>query len=288
MIGVALTEYLLAQGVNVYPIVRPDSKNALRLKPNEKLHVISGDLSTLEDLSIPVLKDAVFFHLGWDGAEKAKRNNANLQLNNVLWTISAVELAKQASCNHFIFAGSQAEYGRVAGVISEETPCKPETAYGIAKLCAESLSQLKCNEYKIIHSSARLFSVYGNYDGENTLISYLIKSINDGVKPLLTSCVQKWNYLYVKDAAKALYLIANKGQSNKIYNVASKDIRSLKSYVEELKDILDSKIEISFGEQQYDPKQVINLEVDLTQLEKDTSFYPSFSFKEGLTDMLNQ
>ena len=55
-----------------------------------------------------------------------------MQNANIKYTLDAVELAKRLGCKTFIGAGSQAEYGRVEGTISEKTDKNPENGYALA------------------------------------------------------------------------------------------------------------------------------------------------------------
>ena len=54
---------------------------------------------------------------------------------------------------------------------------------------------------------------------------------------------QKWDYLYCKDAAKALYLIALNGKHDGVYCLGSGKAEELKQYVETIKNIINSLLE---------------------------------------------
>ena len=82
--------------------------------------------------------------------------------------------AKTARCQVFIGAGSQAEYGRVEGVLTAQTPCFPENGYGMAKLCAGQMSRVECQTLGMAHIWTRILSVYGPHDGPATMILSLI------------------------------------------------------------------------------------------------------------------
>lgn len=98
------------------------------------------------------------------------------QLQNIQYTLDAVELASRIGCKKFVGAGSQAEYGRVEGVLSASTPVFPENGYGIAKLCAGQMSRILCEQKQIEHIWTRILSIYGPYDGENTMIMSSIEN----------------------------------------------------------------------------------------------------------------
>lgn len=46
--------------------------------------------------------------------------------------------------------------------------------------------------------------------------------------------MQRWDYLYSKDAGRAYYLIGEKGRNGAVYCVGSGQARPLKEYIEEM------------------------------------------------------
>ena len=86
-----------------------------------------------------------------------------------------------------------------------------ETAYGKAKLKAGISSRSLCKELGIRHIWTRVLSIYGPFDGPNTLITSTIRKIINGERPALTAGEQVWDYLYSKDAAKALLMLGEFG-----------------------------------------------------------------------------
>ena len=140
-----------------------------------------------------------------------QRNDLYMQNLNIKYTLDAVELAQRLGCNTFVGAGSQAEYGRVEGVISESTPARPENGYGIAKLAAGQMSRILANQYNMKHIWTRIFSVYCPYNDKSTMIMQSIsKMVKEKSSPEYTKGEQIWDYIYSKDVAEALYLIAEK------------------------------------------------------------------------------
>lgn len=282
-IGVALCRRLLDAGVIVYAAIRPDSARVKELPKSEGLHVVSCDLKEIAALSerINTPMDA-FFHLAWGGTIGEGRNDTELQLRNVEYTLQAVQAAARLECKVFIGAGSQAEYGRVNGVLKPNTPCFPETGYGIAKLCAGQMSRLECEKLGMDHIWARILSVYGPYDGPLTMITGTIQTLLHGEKPRLTAGEQLWDYLYTDDAAEALYRMALYGKNGAVYPLGSGQAYPLRSYVETLRDAIDPALALGFGEIPYGPRQVMRLQADISDLQRDTGFEPKVPFTVGI------
>lgn len=286
--GNALIRYLLDVGVNVTALVRRNSVRAKYLPEHENLNVVWCDLDqygTLDELLSDKDYD-VFFHLAWDGSRGKKkvsnRYDCRLQNQNTSYAIEAVELCKRINCGTFIMTGSQAEYGLVDGVCTEGTVKNPVNAYGMAKLCAESMTRLLCHEYGIRFIWPILFSVYGPRDATESMIDTSIRNIKNGIANIYTKGEQLWNYLYSFDAAKALYLLALFGVDGESYNVASKTNRPLYEYINDMYDVVSPGNLPELGGRDYPEGKIVSLQADITKLVEATGFSEEYSFKEGI------
>ena len=284
MLGLALIRLLIQKQIEVLVIIRPNSKRRKSIPDSPYVTVMECDLADLSRLKDKITNtyDA-FFHFAWDGTYGEARNNMHLQNQNVRSTLDAVELAKATGCKTFLGAGSQAEYGRVDGVkLGPGTPVHPETGYGIGKLCAGQMSRILCQQLEIKHIWVRILSTYGPYDGQHTMVmSGIIKMLNRE-RPQYTKGEQMWDYLYCDDAARAFYLAAEQGKDGAVYCIGSGQIRPLSEYITIIRDTIDERIEIGFGEIPYYDKQVMYLCADIENLTADTGFQPEISFEEGI------
>lgn len=286
-IGIALIQKCILEGTEVVAICRKNSSRISRIPQSDLVQIVASDLSELRNLSSQELgKGDVFYHLGWDATIGDGRNDMALQIRNIEYTIDAVDLAHRLGCAVFIGAGSQAEYGRSSEKLSAQTPTFPENGYGMAKLCAGQMSRLQCEKYGISHIWARILSVYGPGDGEKTMITTTIHKLLNGQVPELTAGEQQWDYLYSKDAGRALYLLGRYGQHGKVYCIGSGTVKPLRTYVEILRDAIDPGLQVGFGRQPYHPKQVMYLCADIEELTKDTGFVPEVSFEEGIKETI--
>jgi nucleoside-diphosphate-sugar epimerase len=294
VIGMALIKYLNNMGVQVVAVVRPNSKRSGMIEEIDNLAKIECSLDELINLPQKVEevvdrkkwnKDDcfdVFYHFGWDGTFGNSRNNMQAQLMNIQYTLDAVEAAARIGCKAFIGAGSQAEYGRVEGKINGKTPTFPENGYGIAKLCAGQMSRILCAQKGMRHIWTRILSVYGPYDGENTMVLSTIKALLNGKRAPLTKGGQQWDYLYSMDAAKAMYLLGEKGIDGKTYCIGSGQTKALSEYVKILADNISPYAEVGLGDIPYSDKQVMYLCADIEDLRKDTGFEPEYEFNDGI------
>ena len=285
MIGTALTEYALSQGTAVLALVRPGGKPMRLAHP--LLTVAECDLSALEAFAFDLECDG-FVHLAWASTYGDARNDVQTQLHNIEYTLSAVRAAKRLGCTAFVTAGSQAEYGPCFEPLRPDTPAFPRTGYGIAKLAAGQLARLLCAQNGMRHCHARILSVYGGADRPETIVSTCVDSMLRGESPDLTDCTQVWDFLHVRDAARALYLMLEKGRDGAVYPVGSGQARSLREYVLEIRKLTGCAAEPRFGARTLADGAVRYLCADVSALTADTGFVPEISFTQGILQTIEE
>lgn len=286
MLGVALINECLKANIKVTALVRKNSKNISRIPKNNLIKIIECDLNELSTLNLNETYD-VFYHFGWEFTYHQKRNDIESQKINIKYSLDAVDLAKRSCCKKFIGAGSQAEYGLKSERISPTTPCNPIIAYGKIKYEVSKLTLKKCEEYDIKHIWVRIFSVYGIYENENTMISQTIKKMLRGDIPSFTPSEQEWDYLFSKDAGRAFYLVGLKSNRNAIYCLGSGKTKKLKEYIQIIRESINPNSQVKIGELPYSENQIMYLCADISDLTKDTGFIPKYSFEEGIAITIN-
>lgn len=266
-VGVEVCRYLTDNGHEVIAMTRRENEHLNAIAEGGHLQVIRADMQNLVERAKDVQAD-VFVHLAWVGTSHEDRNNPAIHEENVRLSLEYVRLAKRMGCQLYIDAGSQAEYGIVPGVITEETPCNPFSAYGKAKLEMYHQTRDLTQEIALKYIHLRILSVYGENDHPNTLIMSSLQKLKANEPINLRSGGQKWNYVYVKDAARqigelALYALAEDTFKCEVYNIASNDTRKLSEFVEVMKEICGSKSELHFGG--YNPEKDVNLNPNLAK-----------------------
>lgn len=285
MLALALIRKLVSEGCRVIAVSRPNSKRIDNIPKDDLVKVVECDLNEIS--SLPALigeRCDMFFHFAWDATYGAARNNMALQTANIKASVEAAEAARELGCSVFLGAGSQAEYGRHEEKMTPETPTRPETGYGIAKLCAGSMTRVICETAGIKHVWCRIFSTYGPYDGEQTMVMSGILKMLAGERPKYTKGEQLWDYLYCDDAAEAFYLAATRGVSGSVYCIASGTTAYLKDYILAIRDAIDPTLEVGIGEMDYYENQVMYLSGDIESLTRDTGFTPKYSFEKGIKE----
>lgn len=291
-IGIHLIQKLLDEGHKITLVIRPNSKNIDRLMKiiqiqRDLINIIELDLDDIDRLEYMKLETFdVFFHLAWDGVRMPEREDVKLQNKNFKNSMKALSVSKKLGCKKFVAIGSQAEYGMCMNQTSEESPKNPESAYGIAKLRLFEKGLEYSNRNGIHFIWARVYSLYGIYDYKNSLVMSVVNKMIKNEEILLTECVQKWNFLNVKDAANAIYKLSYMCKQSGSYNIASKDTRPLKAFVEEIKSCIQSKSILKYGHYPYPEDGYTEIDPLTDKIRLEVNWCEKISFKNGILEIL--
>lgn len=288
-VGTALVNELIANNVEVLVFCRKDSIRNENIPVNSLVKTLYCDLKDLSNIQNSTGKNYdVFYHFAWMGTTGKMRNDMYLQNENVRYSLDAVGVAQRFGCHTFIGAGSQAEYGRVEGILKPDTPAFPETGYGIAKLCAGQMTREFAHQLGMKHIWVRILSIYGPNDGAQSMVMSTINKLKAGEVPQFTKGEQMWDYLYSGDAARAFQLIGEKGIDGKTYVLGSGVARPLAEYIEDIRKIVNPHVEIKLGAIPYVEKQVMYLCADISELTTDVGWRAEKIFEDGIASILEK
>ena len=350
-LGIYTVKELLAQGHQLYGIVRKESKNREKLESLRGLQLISvdmkafsrfaegGELASEEAIRkqedsfsreaafsrggfaveslLPKELDAII-HFAWDGVGSKGRENSEIQEQNLLMSKGFYQWGLQSGVKYFLFAGSQAEYGRG----TRENP-EPVSAYGKAKLSfsryglsggkgeegysfqeqerkplgfTEKTRQGKEQEPQMAFLDLRIFSVYGIGDHESTLVQTLVQAVLAGQSMDLSPCSQMWNFMEARDLARAIAFLLEGDFGSGTYDLCGKESRPLKDYVLEIealgKAFLEKKEDkkaratslLHFGERASNAEGPVDLKPSVKDL-YDRGFQEKISFSQGIEEL---
>ena len=247
------------------------------------VHCNMDNYSRLGDLCGP---GDVFIDLTWRGSRGSDRQNKELQELNYLSTIEAMKSMSDIGYKTLVSAGSQAEYGQCEGTITENTPLLPNTEYGKYKVkIFNDVSEI-AERTGSRFIEPRYFSLYGPGDYDKTLIMKTLKSLLNNERIELNLCTQLWDYLYVDDAVEGLIQLCKENMPGGVYNFASGHHRSLREFIVEMKDTVESSSDILFGAVEYNGLY-IDLQPDVSKL-KSTGWVPKTSFKDGIKEIVKE
>lgn len=267
-LGAAVAEALINQGVEVVGLKRTTS-NIWRCESiaNQINWISIDDEGLWEKLILEQNPDSIV-HCAWIGVEADERDVWTIQEKNIMLLERLIKICSSLALCKFVFVGSQAEYGDFNEKISEDAIALPRNAYGKAKLACLALLKTFCESNNVNWIWIRLFSVFGEKEGDNWLIPSVINKMLHDQEMNFTLGEQKYAYLYIKDFANLISNLLKTSIDSGVYNVSAEEARSLKSILEEIKAIVNPKFKINLGALPYRQFQLMNLQGDTSKLKK--------------------
>jgi nucleoside-diphosphate-sugar epimerase len=186
-------------------------------------------------------------NLAWDGVSSADRVIWQKQVPNINFQQELLNLSAECAVRKFIGIGSQSEYGDFEGVIDENFPVNPKTAYAASKLACQDLLKCFCEINHIEWYWFREFPLFGPGESDRWLIPSLIKAMCTKDSMDLTPGEQLLPYLYVGECAKAIVSPLQTDDKSGIYNVCADNPRPLKELVTMIKDKVNPAFRLNFG-----------------------------------------
>lgn len=284
-VGASLVNRLVRDGHEVLALVRPLS-SLWRLEASKsKIQFVVADLSTISTVKEKIcsFKPDVVFHLAWKGGNSRKFLDDDSQiLDNLPGSLELVKITHEAGSSCFMYLGSCVEYGRYQIPVKESDATEPKNLYGLSKLTTLKLSEELCVLYGIRFAAVRLFWAYGPMDDTNRMIPSVTEKLIVGERPSLTGGEQLWDFLYIDDVIDGLLAIVQTSRAEGIYNLGSGCPISIREVVSMIRDNVDPKLELGFGEVPYAPDQVMHLQADITKLSQATAWRPRTTIADGI------
>ena len=285
-IGSYLVRELLRQNYEVAMLVRAESDLWRIDDVHQRMRHVIWNGTAVDSFAESFREFApdTIFHLGWSGVGNSHRNQLSQLTDNINVSVALTQLSVECGVQQFVGAGSQAEYGPVNSIIDEHVLPRPTTLYGAAKLSVGILTERIAALGGMKHAWLRIFSTYGPKDNPQWMLPSLIGCLHRGERPALTRGKQLWDFLHVKDAARAFVSVAESGV-NGVFNLGSGEANPLRTVIEMVRDFINPGLPLGFGEVPYRPDQVMCLQADVTRLRQLTGWSPRVPLELGLKEL---
>jgi nucleoside-diphosphate-sugar epimerase len=287
-VGSAITRSLIKKGVTVTAVVFPgyfETKNheVRNLLDGLKIQIIECDIkniSNLQDLILDKNID-VYYNFAWDGLSDESIIDYTTQIMNIKYLMDAIVIAAKLGCKKFIGAGTISQYE----LRTFEGQLKQNDRHKIFRTANQACEYMGCS---VAHDNNIQFfwpiitNIYGEGEVSPRLINTMIRNLLDGKRQVLSRGEQLYDFIHIEDAANAYYLIGERGKEFENYVIGSGNARPLKEFLCILRDIVNSNVELGFGELPFNGIYLPKEAYDTTVLERDTGFKPQIAFEEGI------
>jgi UDP-glucose 4-epimerase len=266
-IGSQIAEILVNNNYTVIGLKRSQSNIWRCKKIYEKIIWVDIDGENNYKEQLEILQFETLIHSAWIGVESNERESWDLQFKNLTFLTELLQISKNVNVKKILVFGSQSEYGKFEGKITENHPTNPVNAYAATKLACLELTKNFAEINNINWVWVRVFSLFGEKEGENWLIPSTLNTIKNNLNLELTHGEQKYSYLYINDFTEIIYKIIQKNIDSGVYNVSSEISFSIKSIVTKIRDLVNPSFELKFGTLEYRKNQSMLIEGDIEKLE---------------------
>lgn len=144
---------------------------------------------------------------------------------NVEGTLRLLELIHSQGSARMVLASSAAVYGSITGELTEETPVRPCSPYGLGKRMAEDYLALLANRWNIPWLVLRYANVYGPYSQDENPMG-VCRVFAQALKQELPLIIngsgrQTRDFVSVYDVARANYLACHSDLSEETFNISA-------------------------------------------------------------------
>jgi UDP-glucose 4-epimerase len=283
--GSQIAEKLIAEGIHIIGLKRTGSDTWRCDEFADKIDWVDIEPG-YQKILIQKGPDTII-HSAWIGVSSEDRENWSKQIKNIDFLVELLIIAEKVQLKKFIFLGSQAEYGYIDNKVSEENLAIATNAYGSVKLACLEILKTFTGLHNITWVWLRIFSLFGEKEDVNWLIPSVIHKMTVSNNMDFTPGDQKYAYLYIKDFSRIVYKLINQNVASGIYNVSSDQVKTLKSVIEALRNIVNPAFKMNFGSIPYRSKQSMHIEGDITKLTQQIGIINFTDFNVALLNTVN-
>lgn len=287
-IGSHLAEELLSQGheVTVFDKLNFSQRNLLNVV--DKIRIIEGDFNNIIDIRKSLEDIDYVFHLVSSTLPAGSNENPVYDAESNL--ISSLRLFRECSdrkVKKVIFLSSG---GTVYGVpdsipITEEHPTKPICSYGIIKKTIEDYMYLFHQLHNLDYNVFRLSNPYGErqnpYAAQGAIAVFLNKILKDEEIVIWGDGEVVRDYIYIKDAAKALVTSLTADSKFKLFNLSAGIGYSLNQIIDVIK-IVTGKTDVKIRYQEKRSFDVPVSVLDNSLIARELGWKPETSLNAGI------
>lgn len=286
-IGSHVVRELRARGLDVRASVRSTSDRNAVADLAEEVEWVECDLSSASPADLQELCHSVdaCIHAAWY-VEPGKYAHAS---ENVAWVGASMRLLEALAakgCNRAVYIGTCFEYDHRTGYLHEDSPTRPWTLYGSAKLSTGLMGARLAEQLDVDFSWARLFYQFGPGEQERRLVPQVVRSLLAGEDVAVTRGTQIRDFLHVADVASALVEVAESEHVGPV-NIGSGRPVSVRDVVQCIGEILNGLERVRFGARPDNPSDPPFICANNEVLEKVVGWKPRFDLEAGLRDTVD-
>ena len=286
-IGKHLVHRLVAQGIETYCLIRPESEHLVSDKVNVIKVAEFSDaliLNALKNIEVDVV-----FNLAAYGVNPNCHDPSMTNAVNVSALVALLKAAAHWKLKQFINIGSCAEYGdcKEGLFIDTDAPVNPLSIYAASKVAGHVMGKAIATQYNLPLTHLRIFNIYGPGEAAFRLSPYIINGLLNNTVVNLSPGLQVRDFLYIDDLIDALMLAADLPREIEVYNICSSCPESVKNMALLLAEIMQypSK-QLNFGAHPMRANETAWMVGDYSKFKNKTAWSPKYTLRQGLSEMV--
>ena len=179
--------------------------------------IMCEDLFSIDDPYEHFGQPDVLLHMAWrDGFVHGSQNH----INDLPKHTDFISKMIQSGVKQVAVMGSMHEIGFYEGSINENTPCNPQSLYGISKNALRRIVELKCKENNTIFQWLRGFYIVGNTEDGSSIFSKIVQAANKKQKEFpFTMGLNQFDFLDYGEFCKKVAESIEQTEVNGIINI---------------------------------------------------------------------
>lgn len=262
-LGKGVVKQLVDSGMEVYATDFSDNYIDKRAK------IFCGDIFSMADPYSELGMPDLVLHMAWrDGFVHGSINHINDLPKHVEFLLKMLD----GGVKKVVVMGSMHEIGFFEGSINENTPCNPQSYYGISKNALRNIIELECKKRNVVFQWLRGFYIVGNTEDGSSIFSKIVQAVHIGKKEFpFTQGLNQFDFLDYDKFCEMVRKTILQDEINGIINICSGRPEKLSDRVERF--ILENNFDISlkygaFPERDYDSKAIWGDDFKLKMIEK--------------------
>lgn len=296
--GGFLVEQYLGSGWDVWGTTRSEPGEDRAWVP-PALHLDHVDLQRAEDVQalLARVRPDVVHHLAAQSSVSMSWQNplATLQGNAAMQFHLLEAVKHHVPRARVVVIGSSDEYGNVTpgeNPLTEMAPLRPVNPYALSKV-VQDLMGLQYAEQGLQVVRVRPFLQLGPRRSDRFVAGSFARQVAEIELGLRSAVIEVGNvdlqrdFIDVRDAARALFLAAERGHSGAVYNIASGEAHSLRDLLRGMLCAAGVQAEIRQDPDRLRQAEPPLLVGDASLLRLDTGWMPRYSFQDAVAETLD-
>lgn len=230
---------------------------------------IYGDIFSMDNPYEYFGKPDVLLHMAWrDGFVHGSINH----INDLPKHVDFINKMISGGVKQVAVMGSMHEIGFFEGSINENTPCNPQSLYGISKNALRRVVELECKNKNVVFQWLRGFYIVGNTEDGCSIFSKIVQAAHNGQKEFpFTMGLNQFDFLDYEVFCQQVADTVEQSEIDGIINICCGRPEKLADRVERFIKENNFGIKLNYGafpDRPYDSKAIWGDDFKIRMIEK--------------------